>query len=153
VDVPAGVPPVHADPRRLEQVLHNLLDNAAKYSPAGSTIEVAAVLRDGEVVVSVADEGYGIPPHELERLFERYERGRLARRLTAAGAGLGLAIARHIVEAHGGRIWAESPVPGRPPGAHPGAVFYFTLPAGPPAAALGRRRTQNEGRRTNRPLV
>jgi PAS domain S-box-containing protein len=143
VAVPASLPPVSADPHRIEQVLYNLLDNAIKYSPGGGRVTVAGELAGAVVKVSVADEGIGIPPEELGQVFARFYRGRSARDRHIAGSGLGLAICSRIVEAHGGRIWAESPVPGRPVGAAPGSVVRFTLPVaiGPvqPGSRAGRR--------------
>ncbi len=107
------------DPLLVEQVLINLLDNAIKYTPEGSPIEISASVEDGAVRVTVADRGPGFAPGEEARIFEKFYRGQDAG--TRSGAGLGLAIARGIVEAHGGRITAEP----RPGG---GALFRFTLP-------------------------
>ncbi|HZC31635.1 MAG TPA: ATP-binding protein, partial [Gaiellaceae bacterium] len=106
--VPGSLPLVLGDPRRIEQVLYDLLDNAIKYSPEGGTITVSAVRSADEVTVSVIDQGLGIRPEELVAVFERFHRGRVARSRGIAGSGLGLAICKGIVEAHGGRIWAES---------------------------------------------
>ena len=117
IDIPADLPPVLADRRRIVQVIGNLLTNAARHSPASSTIRVRAVREGGRVSVSVADEGRGIPAGDLPHLFRRFSRD------DAGGVGLGLAICKGIVEAHGGRIWAESE------GAGTGARFIFTLPA------------------------
>jgi signal transduction histidine kinase len=122
---PADVlPRVSCDRDRVVQVLSNLLSNAIKVSPAHGHIEVRAESRGGEVVFAVSDTGPGIATEDLDHIFERFWR---AREVGYRGTGLGLAIARGIVEAHGGRIWAESP-----PGA--GATILFTLPA---AAAPG----------------
>jgi signal transduction histidine kinase len=138
--VPAGLPPVLADAPRLEQVLDNLLDNALKYSPDGGEVVVSAGSAGAEVVVSVSDQGLGVPAEELGQLFGRFYRGAVARARAIRGDGLGLAICRGIVEAHGGRIWAESPAPGRPPGAGPGTTVSFTLPAAvAPAGVRGAR--------------
>ncbi|WP_119389734.1 ATP-binding protein [Taklimakanibacter lacteus] len=109
LDLAAGLPLVQGDSGLLEQVLFNLLDNANKYSEAGSRTAVAATRRGGEVVVDVTDEGQGIPPEELERVFDKFHRvkqddGR------GPGVGLGLAICRGIVTALGGSITAASPV-------------------------------------------
>ena len=124
VDLAEDLPPVMADRRRIIQVLGNLLSNAAGYSPGGWPIMVTAV-RDGvHVAVSVADRGRGIPAELLPELFRKFSRA--SGETTASGvdgSGLGLAICRGIVEAHGGRIWAESDGPGL------GARFTFTLPA------------------------
>lgn len=114
------LPAADVDPRRIEQVLHNLLDNAVKYSPKGGTITVTA--RSGSsALVSVADEGIGIAPEEIDRVFERFYRASGAPAASRRGAGLGLSICRGIVEAHGGRIWLDSE-PGR------GTTVYVTLP-------------------------
>ncbi len=110
-----------ADPDRIVQVLRNLLDNAVKYSPQGGLVVVRGELRESEVVISVADQGIGIAPEYLNRLFERFFRVKTGLGRHVVGSGLGLPIARNVVENHGGRIWAESQV-GR------GSTFYFTLP-------------------------
>lgn len=113
---------VAADPERLQQVFANLLDNAIKYGRESGTVTVHACLLPDQVVeVSVRDDGPGIPSDALERIFERFYRVDRARSRAHGGTGLGLAIVKHIVQAHGGRVWAES-VPGK------GATFYFTLP-------------------------
>jgi signal transduction histidine kinase len=116
-DAPESVV-VHADRDRVMQVLSNLIGNALKFTPPGGGISVRAALRDGEVLVTVADTGPGIPHEHLDHIFNPYWQAKRAERL---GAGLGLPIARGIVEAHGGRIWAESE-PGE------GTTFFFTLP-------------------------
>jgi signal transduction histidine kinase len=121
VDLPPTLPLVSADAPRVEAVLRNLLENAVKYSPAHGEIRVWARPENGHVVVRVGDEGPGIAPEHRERVFERFYRIEADRLRHAGGAGLGLAICKGFVEAHGGRIWVE------PGGA--GAVFGFTLPA------------------------
>jgi len=126
VDFPAGFPLVDADPDRITQVLRNLLDNAIKYSPAGGLIVVRGAVRGGEVVISVADQGVGIAPEDVNRLFERFFRVQSGLGRHVVGSGLGLPIARTIIESHGGRIWAESQ-------AGHGSTFHFTLPL--PAAS------------------
>jgi two-component system sensor histidine kinase KdpD len=93
------------DPLLLSHALRNVVDNAARYSPAGSTIELEAAAGRGEIVLSVADRGSGIPPEDLARVFEKFYR--VQGDTGPDGIGLGLAIAKGIVEAHGGRIWAE----------------------------------------------
>lgn len=112
------LPPLWVDRERLHQVLSNLMGNAAKFTPAGGRISVSAVAEDEMVRVSVADTGPGIPAEHLAQVFDRFWQARSTRR---AGAGLGLAIARGIVQAHGGEIEVRSE-----PGA--GSVFSFTLP-------------------------
>lgn len=131
ITVPASLPAVRADAHRIEQVLYNLLDNAIKYSPEGGRIAVRAEAGEEGVVVSVLDEGLGIQDDELLSVFERFHRGSTARTRGIAGTGLGLAICRGIVEAHGGRIWAESP-PVRP-GRARGTAIRFTIPVAGPA--------------------
>lgn len=111
--------PITCDRSRVLQVLSNVIENAIKYSPAETVISIEATRRDGEVIVSVADQGPGVPAREVRRVFEPFWRGRAS---DGRSAGLGLAIARGIVESHGGRIWVESAA-GR------GATFRFALPA------------------------
>ena len=117
-DVPDALPAVHVDCDRLHQVIANLVGNAMKFTPPGGRIAVSARAEDGELVVSVKDDGCGMSEEELGRIFEPYWQ---AQRTASLGAGLGLKIAKGIVEAHGGRIWVESAV-----GA--GTTFHFTLP-------------------------
>lgn len=105
---PPRWPVIEADPLRLGQVFRNLLDNAVKYSPHGGLITVAGTVRRSEVEVAVSDQGVGIAPEDLNRLFEQFFRAN--RSVHVAGSGLGLPIARAIVERHGGRIWAASTV-------------------------------------------
>lgn len=130
--VPRQLPDAFVDAHRVEQVLYNLLDNAIKYSPDGGTIRVGVAADDRHIIVSVLDDGAGIPPEELPTLFERFHRGKDARGRGIPGSGLGLAICKAVVEAQGGRIWAESPAERRP-GA-PGTAIRFTVPI---AAANG----------------
>jgi PAS domain S-box-containing protein len=118
VDVPGGAPVVLADGDRILQVLSNLVGNAIKFTPDGGRVTVRMQADAEEVRVSVSDTGPGIRPEDLPRVFDRFWQ---ARRADRRGAGLGLAIAKGIVEAHGGRLWAESS-----PGA--GSTFRFTLP-------------------------
>jgi signal transduction histidine kinase len=121
LDFPSHFPIVDADPDRIAQVLRNLLDNAVKYSPQGGWVVVRGEVREDEIVVSVADQGVGIAPEHLNRLFEKFFRVKSALGRHVVGSGLGLPIAQTIVESHGGRIWAESQV-------GQGSTFYFTLP-------------------------
>jgi len=125
------LPPVFADRERIHQVLFNLLDNAIRFTPEGGTVTVWAERHDGAVDVHVADTGPGIAPEHLPRLFERFYRVDPARSKKEGGTGIGLAIARSVVEAHGGRIWAESS-----PGS--GSVFTFELPVAPATATTRR---------------
>lgn len=118
-DVPADLPMVPLDDVLIEQVLINLLENAVKYTPEDAPIELLAVREDDSVVVEVSDHGPGLDPGETEKIFEMFYRGRQKGR--EGGAGLGLPICRGIVQAHGGRIWAQN----RPGG---GVTFRFTLP-------------------------
>ena len=123
IDIPPDLPLVMADRRRIVQVVGNLLSNAAKHSSESSVITVTVVREDVHVAVSVADEGRGIPSERLPYLFRKFTRtdgDDLGSGV--AGSGLGLAICKGIVEAHGGRIWAESEGPGM------GARFTFTIP-------------------------
>jgi two-component system sensor histidine kinase KdpD len=110
----------------IEQVLINLLENAAKYTPPGTPIEIEARRADGEITVEVADCGPGLPEGEEERVFEKFHRGRAER--SRSGVGLGLAICRAIVTAHGGRIRAQNRDGG-------GVSFTFALPLSGPAPA------------------
>jgi two-component system, OmpR family, phosphate regulon sensor histidine kinase PhoR len=103
-----GVASVRGDDERLGQLLVNLLHNAIKFSPSGSTVTLRAERRDGEVLLVVRDEGMGIPRADLDRVFERFYKVDRARVRGMGGTGLGLSIARHIAEGHGGRIWAAS---------------------------------------------
>jgi signal transduction histidine kinase len=121
VDLPQDLPILDADPHRIIQVLRNLLDNAVKYSQAGGLVVVRAEVRADVVVVSVADQGIGIAPEHLNRLFEKFFRIKSGLGRHVVGVGLGLPIARAIVESHGGNIWAESQV-------GQGTTLYFTLP-------------------------
>lgn len=118
--LPTDLPTVEADPDRIQQVVLNLVHNAVKFTPPGGRITVSVERRDAEVAVSVADTGIGIPRELLPRVFERFFKADRSR--ASGGSGLGLAIAKHIVQAHGGRIWAESAGEGR------GSTFTFSLP-------------------------
>jgi two-component system sensor histidine kinase KdpD len=115
---PPDLPMVLVDGVLLEQVMINLVENAMKYAPAGSAIDLSASVRDRDVVVEVADRGPGIPLGEEARIFDKFYRGKFSRE---GGVGLGLTICRGIVEAHGGRIWVENRSGG-------GAIFRFSIP-------------------------
>jgi len=132
LEVAGDLPPVSADPIRLRQVLDNLLSNAYKFTYPGGQIKIAAQLHEGDemeadsstatvMLVSVADTGVGIAPEEQEKIFEPFYRAENPLEVEASGVGVGLTIARSLVQAHGGRMWVESE-PGQ------GSVFYFTLP-------------------------
>jgi len=113
---------VLADRSHLEQILINLLDNAIKYTPEGGRVIVSAVEKDSmDIQFSVEDNGIGIPKDDLSRIFERFYRVDKGRSKELGGTGLGLSIVKHLVQAHGGRVWVESQ-PGK------GSTFYFTLP-------------------------
>jgi two-component system sensor histidine kinase KdpD len=129
--IASDIPLVSFDGLLLEQVLVNLIDNAAQYSPPGTPIDISAWHDNSAVFVQVADRGPGLVAEEVERVFEKFYRGPQATAATSRGAGLGLAICRAIMQAHGGRIWAENRA-GR------GACFSCSLPlaASPPVVAL-----------------
>jgi|FaiFalDrversion2_1042247.scaffolds.fasta_scaffold00772_3 two-component system phosphate regulon sensor histidine kinase PhoR len=120
--LPPSLPSVQGDAERLERALLNLLDNAIKFTPSGGSVTVAAAEAEGGVLLTVRDTGVGIEPADLPRVFERFYKADRSRQ--QPGAGLGLAIVKHIVEAHGGRVWAES-APGQ------GATFSLFLPLAP----------------------
>lgn len=101
-------PEVNADYERLTQAVNNILGNAVRYVPEGCEVRVSLEVEAGGVAVRVADNGPGVPAEALPRLFERFWRGELSRSRATGGSGLGLAITRHVVEAHGGRVWAEA---------------------------------------------
>ena len=121
--VDPSLPVIHADPRRLDQVLSNLISNAIKFTREDGEVEVGATLMDAaRVKVWVGDNGVGIAANEIGRLFEKYRQGGNVKHSSHRGTGLGLVICKMIVEAHGGRIWVES-VEGK------GTTFFFSLPA------------------------
>ena len=111
---------MNADRDRIFYVLSNIIGNAIKFTPEGGTVTLCARLRDGVLLVTIADTGPGIAPDDLAHIFDRYWRPSRSER---EGTGLGLYIARGIVEAHGGRVWAES--------SPEGATLVFTLPLEP----------------------
>jgi two-component system phosphate regulon sensor histidine kinase PhoR len=122
LDIPDKLPQPSIDRERIEQVLINLIHNAIKFTPPGGSVTIRARQEGQDVLVSVSDTGVGIPADDLPRIFERFYKSDKSR--SGGGTGLGLAIAKHIIEAHGGRIWAES-VEGK------GSTFHFTLPLEP----------------------
>ena len=119
LDIPDKMPLVVVDPARLKRVFHNLVENAAKYSPEGSQIRVFARQEQGEILVGVSDQGPGISETDQLRIFEPFQG--VENKSTADGIGLGLAVCKRLVEAHGGRIWVESKL-------GEGATFLFTIP-------------------------
>ena len=121
VDLPDKLPPVNVDSHRINQVLRNLLGNALTHSAGGGVVTVTARQRDNYVEVAVSDTGEGIPPEELPNIFERFYRVDKSRTRATGGSGLGLTIAKRLVEVHGGRIKADSK-PGK------GSSFSFTIP-------------------------
>jgi two-component system phosphate regulon sensor histidine kinase PhoR len=124
VQVP-DLPTVLADEGKIVQVLNNLLGNAIKYSPNGGRIHIAAVEVDGGVRISVKDEGMGIPPEALPKMFQRFYRVEGSHMVGIKGTGLGLYLIKHLIEGHGGKIWVESDF------GH-GSTFSFWLPKEPP---------------------
>jgi two-component system, NtrC family, sensor histidine kinase KinB len=124
-DVPSDLPPVLADRAQIERVVTNLLANALRYTNAGGSIQIHAARRDGHVAISVTDTGRGIPPEYLPSIFDKFAQVPGA---PSGGAGLGLAISKRIVEAHGGQIVVKSVV------GH-GTTFTFTLQVAAPSSA------------------
>jgi signal transduction histidine kinase len=120
-DLPAGLPEVAGDARRIVQILRNLLGNALTHTPAGGRVVARARPAPGEVVVEIEDSGAGIAAEHLPHLFDRFYRADPSRTRATGGAGLGLAIVQQLVVAHGGRVWVASAV-------GEGAVFGFSLP-------------------------
>jgi two-component system, OmpR family, sensor histidine kinase KdpD len=118
ISLPADLPLVQIDALLLERVMINLLENAMKYTPPGTPVEISGRINDNELLVTVADQGQGLPVGQEERIFEKFYQVTPG---SARGAGLGLTICRSIIEAHGGHIWAAN----RPEG---GARFSFTIP-------------------------
>jgi histidine kinase len=121
-DVPIDLPPVRADHDRISQVMLNLVGNALQYTPSGGRVRITAIRNQDEIYISITDTGIGIPPEHVQHLFTRFYRVDKSRSRVGGGSGIGLTIAKHLVEAHGGRIWFESPGSGK------GSTFAFTLP-------------------------
>lgn len=143
VDFPTGFPIVDADPRRLRQVFRNILDNAIKYAPDGGLIMIRGEVRPADVVVSISDQGVGISPEDLIPLFDKYFRVKAPTGYHVPGTGLGLPVARAIVETHGGRIWAESQV-------QEGTTLHFSIPlATSEASGKGTHRGEKNEPATN----
>lgn len=121
LDIPQKLPAVYASSNRLQQMLANLLGNAVRFTPESGTITLRIKCRNNELNGQLSDTGIGIPPDDLPRIFEEFFRGS---NVEVPGTGLGLAIVKRIVEAHGGKVWAESPCPEN----NVGSKFIFTLP-------------------------
>lgn len=122
IDISAPLPLVEVDADRIQQVLTNLIGNALQYTPEGGQVTVHAKVSGNEVVVSVQDNGIGISAEHIPHIFDRFYRVDKSRARAGGGSGIGLTIAKQLIESHGGRIWAESE------GAHKGSTFYFALP-------------------------
>jgi two-component system sensor histidine kinase BaeS len=122
LNIPKGLPNVYADENRIYQVLLNLVGNALQYTPQGGRVEITADYAEGEVFITVTDTGIGIPKEHLENIFTRFYRVDKSRSRAGGGSGIGLTISKHLVEAHGGRIWVEDNQ------SRKGSVFTFTLP-------------------------
>jgi signal transduction histidine kinase len=125
VDIGPGLPLIVADEDKVDQILTNLTNNAIKYSPRGGRIKISAAANGGAARVSISDEGMGIPKEHLPKVFDRFHRVDNRDTREVGGTGIGLYLVKHLVEAHGGRIWVESEV-GK------GSVFTFDLPKCPP---------------------
>jgi histidine kinase len=121
-NIPDHLPKVRVDADRVEQVLINLVGNALQYTPSGGKVTLTTLRVDSAVRFSVQDTGVGLSPEDLTKVFQRFYRVDKSRSRASGGSGIGLTIAQHIVEAHGGQIWAESP------GLNQGSTFSFTLP-------------------------
>jgi len=122
IELDPGLPLVYADEDRIGQVLLNLVGNALQYTPAGGVVTIRARQEQDEVQISISDTGVGIQTEHIDQIFTRFYRVDSSRSRSVGGSGIGLTIAKHLTEAHGGRIWAESP------GADQGSTFTFTLP-------------------------
>jgi two-component system phosphate regulon sensor histidine kinase PhoR len=131
LDVPPRLPDVLVDPRRVQEVLQNLLDNAIQYTLPEGKITLSAEAAGDEVIFTVSDTGIGIPKVDQPRIFERFYRVDAARSREAGGTGLGLAIAKHLVEVHDGRLWVESEV-------GVGSSFHFSVPVFDPERSSGK---------------
>ena len=121
LDFPVDFPLIDADPLRIKQILRNIVNNAIKYSPNGGLVMIRGEVRSSDIIVSIADQGMGIAVEDLISLFEKYFRVKASPEHQIPGTGLGLLVARTLVEAHEGRIWAESKL-------GEGTIFYFSLP-------------------------
>jgi DNA-binding response OmpR family regulator len=122
LDLPADLPVIHADEDRLSQVLLNLVGNALQYTPPAGTVTIAVEKRSAELLITIRDTGVGIPAEHLPHLFTRFYRVDKSRSRVGGGSGIGLTIVKHLVEAHGGHVWADSE------GINAGSTFGFSLP-------------------------
>jgi len=121
-DIPSNIPGVEADEDRLQQIFHNLIGNAVKFTPQGK-ITISAKVKKNDVEITVSDTGIGIPSDKLEQIFESFEQADGSTAREYGGTGLGLAITRQLVELHGGKVWVKSKL-------EQGSTFHFTLPVG-----------------------
>ena len=122
IDLIEELPEISFDPNRIEQVLNNLISNAIKYSESNTDVIVSAGIKNKDIQITVQDHGQGILQKELKKVFNYYEKTSNQTSLGESSTGLGLAICKRLVEAHGGRIWVESNK------AHKKTAFHFTLP-------------------------
>jgi two-component system sensor histidine kinase BaeS len=122
VQIAPDLPPVKVDEDRIGQVLLNLVGNALQYTPLGGSVQITATGQPAWVQIAIADTGIGIPPEHLPHVFTRFYRVDKSRSRQGGGSGIGLTIAKHLVEAHGGSLWVESPGTGK------GSTFIFTVP-------------------------
>ncbi len=127
-DIPELLPPIVADEDKIDGILTNLVNNAIKYSPNGGEVRVRAVREDNSILISVQDQGIGIPKDKLAKIFEKFERIDTKETRAAGGTGIGLYLVKHLVELHEGQIWAESEGPGK------GSTFYVRIPIYPKRA-------------------
>ncbi len=127
-DIPEDLPPIVADEDKIDGILTNLVNNAIKYSPNGGEVRVRAVREDNSILISVQDQGIGIPKDKLTKIFEKFERIDTKETRAAGGTGIGLYLVKHLVELHEGQIWAESEGVGK------GATFYVRIPIYPKRA-------------------
>lgn len=128
--VPDDLPALIADKDKLDQVITNLIGNAIKYSPKGGTITLSGSKTDDQVTISITDQGMGIPPEHLDKIFDKFHRVENSDARQQEGAGIGLYLVKHLVKAHGGDVWVES-TPGE------GSTFFFTIPIPKTMAGAG----------------
>ena len=122
IDIPEDLPRILVDNDRIKQVLLNLVGNALQYTNPGGKVSISASGVDNEIQIAVSDTGIGLTPEHLQNIFARFYRVDKSRSRAGGGSGIGLTIARHIIEAHGGRIWAISPGLGK------GSTFNISIP-------------------------